>query len=172
MKIALLGVDGAGKSTIIKNLSNENIKVIYMGFRDFKFQKFIDKLNKNKITLFFQHFIVYIENLFRYKKALQYEKEGFNVVFDRYPLVDYQVASKGSYFFYKLFYKHFFPKPDKLVLIVGDEEEIYQRKPELTKEEIKDIQNKLKELNIFDKIIVNKTGKLGETLKVLKKEFM
>jgi len=173
MKIALVGVDGAGKTTIIKKITenNNNIKIIYMGFRDFKFQNLIDRLGKSKITLFFQHFIVFVENLFRYRKALNYEKDGYDIVFDRYPLIDYQVASKGSYLIYTLFYKYFFPKPDKIILIVGDVDEIYKRKPELTKSEIKNLQAKLKELKLYDNVIFNKTGYLDKTLELLKKEF-
>jgi len=170
LKIALIGVDGAGKTTIIKELSKEkNVKVIYMGFKEFKFENLIKFLSKfGKFGLILQHFLVYIENWMRYLKAKKYEKEGFIVFFDRYPKVDYQVASKGTFFFYNIFYEYFFPMPDKIILIKGDTNEIYKRKPELSKDEIKELQKKLEKLDIYNAIITNKTGYLEDTLDSIK----
>jgi len=172
LKIALIGVDGAGKTTILNELQkDDNIKTIYMGFREFKLQRFITILSKfGKLGIIIQHFIVYIENLIRFIKAKILEKQGYKVLFDRYPLIDYQVASQGSYFFYKLFYKNFFPKPDKIILIIGKVDEIYQRKPELSKDEILEIQTKLQKLNDIDIVVENNSGYLFKTVEIIKKE--
>lgn len=170
MKIALIGVDGAGKTTILTELNKiKNTKTLYMGFRNFKFQGIVDLLGKvGKVGIIFQHIFVYFENLARIYKANKLERDGYIVLFDRYPAIDYQVASKSSQLIYKILYKYFFPLPDRIILIKGEKNEIYKRKPELTLDEIEELQSKLEKISVIDAIVHNKTGELESTLSKVK----
>lgn len=165
--IAIVGVDGAGKSSIIDILTKYNIKTIYMGFKGFEFEKFYKKIiGKNFFLTFLVHFFVFLENWIRFLKAKIYNLKGYDVVFDRYPKIEYQLnESFANKLIYNLFYKYFFPKVDVIMLYVSPNI-ILKRKEELSLKEIKSQQNKLKNIS---NIVMNNDGDICKTVNLILK---
>ena len=145
--IGIVGVDGAGKSYVIEILTKYNIKTIYMGFKEFKFEKSYKKIiGKNVFFTFFVHFFVFIENWVRLLKAKLYNLRGYDVIFDRYPKIEYQLTNNfANRLIYNLFYKYLFPKV-RTIALYADPNIILKRKKELSLEEITFQQNKIKSL--------------------------
>lgn len=105
--IAIVGPDGAGKTTLCKKIENWNInngilsKYIYgskhsdhvflltkLSFFFYSKIKKIPSVGKvlGLFYLYVLHYpIEFLDNIFKYKKAKKLREQGYTVVFDRYP---------------------------------------------------------------------------------------
>ena len=162
--IAIVGVDGAGKTTIIEVLKKYNTKSVYMGFKEFKFDNFYKRISgKNIFFTFLVHFMVFFENWYKYLKSILFRFQGYDVIFDRYPKIEYLISeNKKLHILHSIFYKFFFPSATKEIFIKGNPLEIYKRKQEMNIDEIKIEQKKLED--IVEYIVLNKDGEFEKTI--------
>lgn len=161
-KIAFIGIDGVGKSTLIRKIKRKleqggkTVSVYYMGLgRDFRmpfFKRLISiysriryrnagKINKKGEKIgrdnfrqrgFFWVLIQYLEFWFRYWRSKK-EKTDY-ILFDRY-FYDGLILARGKSF---NFFKRFTPILDKCFLIFADPEVIRKRKQEANIQNILD----------------------------------
>lgn len=154
--ICLIGTDGAGKSTIVgevtemyKKLLNAEVINVYFGWKPFlpttklisfifkkKNYKIAESMNKNEIKFsFFQElmlFYYYIEYLARYffEIGLKFYKKEI-IVADRYfydMYAHYGYANKSRVFWALV---KFFPRPDYTFFLDVNVNTAKQRKPEM-----------------------------------------
>jgi len=166
IKIALMGIDGSGKSTIKKTLKNElsknfRVKERYMGWNDFSLfagslYSIINKFRKKssnsqeelkeyypeRLSLPYM-LVYYCELLTRYLALLPQIILGKTIIFDRYFYDKLGLLDKKSLKF-KLF-NMITPKPDFVLYIRTDTKIIFKRKKEFTQ----------KALNLKDNIMMN-----------------
>ena len=166
--IAIDGVDGAGKTTIIEILSRELLKpYLYMGERGFIYENFY----KKKKSIFLKPFSLamqYGEKIYRAFKAKKLAKQHGFVICDRYHQYS-ETATSIKYI--KLFNKIFFslyPKPSKFIVFWNTPEVILSRKQEVTREYIENL-NKNKE-KIYKNAIFIKNDNIDNTLNLVLKE--
>jgi len=164
--LAINGVDGAGKTTIIKILSKElNKPCLYMGEREYKYEKFYNRKKHfllKPISLIGQ----YLEKIYRALKAKKLAKTYGFVICDRYHQYS-KTNIKYIDLFNKLFFK-FYPKPDKFIVFWNTPEIILSRKEEVTKEYIEEL-NKSKE-EIYKNAIFVKNDNIDDTLNIVLRE--
>lgn len=164
--IAIDGVDGAGKTTIIKILSKELKKPsIYMGERGFIYEEFY----RNKKHIFLKPLSLigqYLEKVYRAYNAKKLARKYSFVICDRY-----HQYSKSSVRWLDLFNKIFFtfyPKPDKYIVFWNTPDVILKRKKEVTKEYIENLNKNKKE--IYKGAIFIKNDNIDDTLNLLLRE--
>ena len=139
--IALIGVDGAGKSTIAAELGVFlPVKVFYMGDSQYVF-KFSAKLlsSQKKILVPLKVLNFWIESWFKIVISMRYIMRGYMVIYDRWPIYQLVERRKGlGYILYFIFLKYLFINglPNKIVL-TSTPEEIYLRKKEKSISQIK-----------------------------------
>jgi len=153
-RIAIIGPDGSGKTTVIKNLKKiiPHAQTIYMGDKGFILQPLYNFLSGRHILFSsFSYFLFFFENLNRYIKSCLMNFKGGIIFFDRYPgfnnhLKENNLKTKLSNTLYAIF-----PNPSIFVFIYATTEQILERKPELSELELssfqKNIKNKLKRKN-------------------------
>jgi hypothetical protein len=135
----LVGVDGAGKTTIIEQLlSYGDFETVYMGGVRFRFSDlYTGLMQASRLFVIPVRLAMFLENILRYTNAKYYNLKGYHVLLDRYPVVEYSISpSKYLRLFYYVFYKFFFPRPHKVIMVRGDSCEIFGRKQEVTVSEI------------------------------------
>lgn len=131
--IAFIGVDGSGKSTAIKRLSDflgDKCVVQYMGFKDPETKYGIDYFDNNRhISPIRRMKYIHNEMNYRYRKA---KKSGRHLIlFDRYPWEAFD-NSKGKYrIAFWLLFKLFFPKPKAVVYFHCKESTSLDRKNDI-----------------------------------------
>ncbi len=140
--IALVGVDGVGKSTIINEIKNiiPGTISIYMGSAHYRFQKFYDILPKNFITNFILFFMVYLENWIRYIQSIWLKSIGYTVIFDRFPTYQFARAKGFRKILYSTFYNYFFPSPYQIFYLYNESEILMKRKKEHSQNQLEEIQ--------------------------------
>ena len=152
MRIAILGVDGSGKSSTIKIFDFLEYKSVYMGYnsaiRKYSFLPFLESIiSKSGLALFIYRVI---NDQFLIKKSINNVK----VVYDRYP---YDLLLYGnSQFFYRLkkyVINKYIYRPDLIFFLHGDPLSIHQRKNELSEAQISTMQKKYK--NILEDLNLN-----------------
>jgi len=164
--IAIDGVDGAGKTTIIEILTKELDKPsIYMGERGYKYEEFY----KNKKSFYLKplsFLSLYFEKIYRARKARKLANLYGVVICDRYHQY-YTTNIKWLNLFSKIFFL-FYPKPDKYIVFWNTSEIILSRKKEVTKKYIEELnQNKEK---IYKNAIFIKNDNIDDTLNLVLKE--
>jgi thymidylate kinase len=151
--IAFLGVDGSGKTTQIENIANElrgiySEKIRLFHFRpEFRYKEmqrvvFQNPHNQKRITwirsILKQLYYVFIYNWGYYTQILPLLSRNGLVLFDRYYqdlLIDpIRYRYKGARM--AKIVSHFIPKPDLYICLIGNENEIYKRKREISIKEI------------------------------------
>jgi thymidylate kinase len=136
--VAFIGPDGSGKSTIIliiKSLLNS--QRIYMGTNELIMGRLYPKLRGNNFILTIKFFLIYLENILRYVKAIYGKIIGRTVLMDRYPTYQHLLQNRGhGKKLSELFYSKLYPLPDKIVVLENDPQTIFERKKDLSIEEI------------------------------------
>lgn len=132
--IAVLGVDGTGKSTVLSSLKEklgDKCVLQYMGYRSFNNKRIGElqkKANKNvyeNVTLIIS---IYLDFRGRVKKAKKTKKI---VIYDRYVHEIYINSLGKSRFLYKLLYKYLFPQPKALVYLYCNADTSFARKDDI-----------------------------------------
>ena len=163
--VAILGVDGSGKSTAIGNLSNvyqDNCTVTYMGntrFEDKRIEEFKKRRHCRPIVVYLKWRCFWT----RYNNAI---KKGTLAIFDRYVHEIFINDNKG--FYGKLnviLYKFIFPRPSKIVYLYCSGEDSLRRKHDITKPE-----EFLKMKRRFDAYFIGKKGVLSLNSSLLSPE--
>lgn len=155
--LAIIGVDGTGKSSVIKALGDEivdNCVITYMGYRSFEDTK-IEIVQNTPASLFITKLVKFIYVIFliyrcyfkRYRKSIE---TGKLVIFDRYVHEIYINAHGIMKFIYTILYKYLFPQPSKIVYLYCSVEDSLKRKDDIRDP---DVFKKMKER--FDRIFLN-----------------
>ena len=139
-KIAFIGLDGAGKSTIINqinsdlNLQEYTSTVCYFGHKEY-YLNLLDKINKKSNKNLLENLIYIllwpIEIRLRYFFCIK----KFNIIlFDRHPFFEPVIPNNIKFLlikpFYKLLEKIFIPKPVMIFYLTGDTKILWERKKE------------------------------------------
>lgn len=143
--MAFIGPDGSGKSFITSLLLPiGRTRTLYLGDWFFVLQPLYDRLMKlptpyNRIIYAFY----LIENALRRLRVSWLRLIGYIVLIDRFPGTNRNIMQSGILARINRLTFKIFPKPDMIVLLLARPEIIYQRKQELTPEQIKLYQDKL-----------------------------
>ncbi len=132
--IAIIGMDGTGKSTIVKSLKGiygEKCKLIYMGLKDFKITK-LSKLVESKNNSFFakveKRFLLFFE---MYRRYMEYRYSGKVLIFDRYVDDIFICSPKNAKKIDTFLFKFLFPKPKIKIYMYCKEEISFERKEDI-----------------------------------------
>lgn len=143
-KIAFIGVDGAGKSTVVNSLQEyykNNASLQYFGFRnyvtDIAKNWFENKNIRRKVPFLTQLvsiLVQYYDMLIRYKRAMRTPSRL--KIFDRYVWEAYENAdSFTTRLLYYVFFKLLFPGVDGVVYLHCPEKISFQRKDDIENEQ-------------------------------------
>jgi thymidylate kinase len=166
--VAIDGVDGAGKSSLIKILSDSlNKPTFYMGERGFLFDKIYKNPNKSLLMKPISFFLKYMEKIYRYIQVYKASKRYSIVFTDRYHRYS-KTAMKNTYmdFFNKVFFR-FYPKADIYIVLWNEADVILKRKQEVSKEYIEEF-NATKEKEYKDAFFI-KNDNIDDTLNLILK---
>ena len=166
LMIVFLGTDGSGKTSIIDKLEielnkrgiNKNIEyyhwrpgvVVKKKDANTNIKEPHDKLPYGKLKSYLKFMIINIDYTLGYLLKIKSQiKSGKIVVFDRY-YYDYYLDKLRyrlniSDYLIKLF-QYIIPTPDKAFLLIGSPENIYERKKEISIEEVKKQVNTMKKI--------------------------
>jgi len=132
--IAIIGVDGAGKSTVIQNLKQllkDECVVQYMGSRsyeDAKLVKLLCQTSMTKVEFLYSIWLRYRCFWKRYKQAVA---SGKIVLFDR-SVDEIYINSSGVFkLMYTVLYKYMFPSPSSLIYLHCSAEASLRRKDDI-----------------------------------------
>jgi thymidylate kinase len=162
-RIAFIGVDGAGKSTVVKELKRyyqDKATTQYFGFKDYETvlaKKFTsDSLMKIKcLSPLLTVISIYIEMVCRYVRVMR-SNEPLKI-FDRYVWEAYDNAErKCPRIIYGLFFKVIFPKVDGIVYLYCPYDISLKRK-----DDIDDVNIFSKMKYRFDSIYINRKDVLS-----------
>lgn len=144
--ISVVGPDGSGKSTVIHRLSAALFaKNMYMGDWNFALQSVYDGMHKKHIMIArLTYIFFYIENWIRYFRAYILKMSGAIVLVDRWPGLNRHLRRKNMWLWLNDFMYTFFPDADLYIHVSAPANIIYQRKKELTIEEIEQSQINLR----------------------------
>jgi len=166
--VAINGVDGAGKTTIINILTKElNKPSLYMGERGYKYEKFYTN-KKHFLLKPFSLIGQYLEKIYRVFKARKLARKFGIVVSDRYHYYSKTITDKKCLDIFNKFFYFFYPKPDKYIVFWNEPEIILSRKQEVTKEYIDEL-NKNKEV-IYKGATFIKNDNIDDTLNLVLKK--
>lgn len=144
--VLFLGADGTGKTTLVKALQKVlplKNKILYLGMGKEnwllgfvqKYQKFCQEVpwaGRFRLGLLFSWVLLPLELSMRRLKASLSSKYAV-ILIDRFP--GYPFIQGG---FLKWLYRHILPEPDLIVLLSGDPDSIFRRKPyETTTQRVK-----------------------------------
>ena len=186
--IVVVGVDGSGKTTMIKEMNSIlssffNTSLQYFGWKDFVIplfkntsKKSREKENSKKDSVsgekvgWLHMFVFYFEMLCRYILRVSAKKIlGRVILIDRYfydKLIHLDKKSFKFRFFYALT-----PKPDVCILLVADPKLLYSRKNELHISKIMRNQNLyLSNKDFFNLVVVKNSGGISKTVEKIIKE--
>lgn len=137
--VALIGVDGSGKSTTVKALQEllgDKCCIQYMGFREMethwgKEYYASGKRFRLKILPFFG---IYLEMWYRYLKN---RFNNYKIIFyDRYPWEAYDNGFGKYKFIYFVLFKLFFPRPKKVYYLYCTTDSSFARKDDIANKEL------------------------------------
>lgn len=133
--LAILGVDGSGKSTAVKNLKKvlgDRCIITYMGYKDFEDQRIEELKGKRWST----PFIVYRIYRCFWKRYLDAVRTHKIAIFDRYIHEIFINADGRLKWVSIILYKFFFPKPQKIVYLHCSVAESLNRKSDISDVEV------------------------------------
>jgi len=170
--LAFIGLDGAGKTTLINNLFPEGVEKriqlnkssMRVGSMKFSGSKIMKKMRKSiqPVSLLgWSIFLVlnYIESIALYYKAHRQKRKGNIVVFDRYAIDHYlrlrlRMKSNGAISkLTKILFDDLFPTPDYLYYLRIEPEEAYKRKKDQSFERLN------RKFTIYEEIYRNRENK-------------
>jgi len=183
--IAFVGIDGAGKTTIIKRVSGllekrgKKCGVYYMGLgRDLRMpflkkamgayshRKYSSKKTEGgegvkrdnyRVRSFYWLLVYYSELFLRYFRA-RFSRKDY-VLFDRYFYDGLVFSGEGNF----SWLRRFIPKPDKCFLIYAPATVIRKRKKEAEMKDIEEFYSKMDKVgDYFEVDIIDNTRKLEE----------
>lgn len=132
--IAIIGVDGTGKSTVIDNVSlrlGDNCIVKYMGSRsyeDVELEQLLTKKRMSKIELLRSIWLQYRCFWTRYNDAV---RSGKIALFDRY-IHEIYLNSNGVFkVIYTILYKYLYPRPSSIIYLHCSANESLRRKDDI-----------------------------------------
>lgn len=178
IKIAVIGVDGTGKTSLLKKIVEKypNISYTeYMGFKDINSPRALKIMENKKIVWFPKiegikyYFGFYFEMKSRIKKSINSKKKL--VVYDRYPWEGYDNADPGyhkliAYIFFNLLIQ----KPDIIIYLYCPVEVSLSRKDDiLNVDEFNNMKNKLDNIYMSKKSVCSIDTSLSNTEKVFDK---
>lgn len=132
--IAIIGVDGSGKSSIINELNSifsDNSVIVYMGQKDYEtklLKKLVNKEKCNIIHKIIKRILMIYEQFKRYYKYRFTKKIVF---FDRYVDDSFINSRKSEKIFNNLLYKVVFPKPKLKIYMYCNTEISFRRKTDI-----------------------------------------
>lgn len=150
----IIGVDGAGKSSLIASLQtlySDKIFIQYMGFKNFESKYLIRYMKKNKNSKLYKFIVLVLQWNDFIRRYFKYRYSKNVVVFDRYPdeaILNFRGFAKVIAF---IQYKIFFPKPKRLCYLYCSTETSLKRK-----DDIEDIKGFAIKKEKFDKKYLNK----------------
>ncbi len=153
-KVIILGTDGTGKTTLIKNIKKNlpvKMKSLYLGTGDEGWEiSAISALNRNIKgnvgKLIFRSSVLPFELLLRVLKGRRNAKYRL-VLIDRIPGWSKMSNSK----IVKIIYNNILPEPDLIILLTGDSDVLFKRKGEKDISRIEEDNIKFKKIaNMFD----------------------
>lgn len=125
MKVAVIGVDGTGKTSLLKKIAEKypnTSYIAYMGFKDINSPRALKIIENKKLAWIpgiegiKYYFSFYFEMKSRIRKAINSKKKL--VVYDRYPWEGYDNADPGyRKLFAYVFFKLLIQKPDMIVYL-------------------------------------------------------
>lgn len=128
--VALLGVDGSGKSTAVENLKalfGEKCEIIYMGYKDFDDPR-ITRLDGRRVAMPFVRFLIY---RCYWRRFLYGVKMNKIIIFDRYVHEVFINSTGYQKWINTLLYKYLFPKPRLIIYLHCPVSESLKRKTDI-----------------------------------------
>lgn len=183
--IAFIGLDGAGKSTIISKISKNLIdqdfscEIVYLGHRSYHIKllkKIKDKKSKSLIDNLLYVFLWPIEVRIRVAKAIRISNF---ILFDRHPKYEPVVPKGNKYMILNLLYKIlariFIPNPNYNFLLTGNDKILWERKKETSfdnyQKRVLELKELVKKTNIRT-IIVKTDTNIEESLNYIKEKII
>jgi len=167
--IAIDGVDGAGKTTIIEILSKELERPsLYMGERRFKYEKFYRKENKHILLKLVSLMGQYIEKIHRAFNAKKLAKRYGFIICDRYHHYSKTASTIEVINLFNRFFFTFYPKPTKFIVFWNTADVILSRKQEVTREYIENLNKNREEM--YPNAIFIKNDNIDDTLNLVLRE--
>ena len=154
VEVALLGVDGAGKSSVAVALRNlpAPVKVFYMGPHDYQtwIMRFI---NRHKMPLFVWQLAFRYDLFVRRVYGWFFARRGWIVVYDRHPAERLDPRQTSLRNRVKDFIDRSYAWPVDLTFwLTGDYSVLYKRKMEYLPEELQDIDQRFQAILAFYQI--------------------
>jgi thymidylate kinase len=131
---AILGVDGSGKSTLIKELANKfgnKCVITYMGSRSYEDDRLETLLKKKKCTRLEFYEIIIRRYICFWKRYINSIRSRRIVLYDRYVHEIYINSSEHYKLLYTILYKYLYPSPKYTIYLYCSVEESLRRKNDI-----------------------------------------
>lgn len=167
--VAFIGPDGSGKTFFIEKFRLVGpTRNVYMGDWFFVFQRLYNYLMRipspcNRIV----YALYPVENYVRMLKVLFHRLVGRIVLIDRFPGTNRNIIHEGVLGKLNQITFSIFPKPDLIVLLFAPPEVVYERKQELSIQEIGCMQDKLRIMLKNTQHLIVDTRNLDESLNII-----
>jgi len=163
--VAITGVDGSGKSTIVKELHSimgNNSAIVYMGKKDWQTKIANYAFEKKRFPSIVNILILYFEFWYRYLKTFKNTKV---IIFDRYPTEMYLTQTGIRKKVYYLLFNILFPKPSYTFYLYCPVEFSLDRK-----DDIEDIDEFKIRKKLYDKLYLHNIS--FDTSKLTKRQVL
>jgi hypothetical protein len=142
LEIALLGVDGAGKTSVAHALRRlkRPVKVIAMGSAHFRWSAMVQRLFSSLVGQLAEH----CERMLRRWLGFCLGRFGWVVIYDRHPLEQINTRPLSLKHRINNSFFHLYDWPVDLTFwLTGDYQQIYERKQEFTAERLRCLDEKI-----------------------------